>query len=89
MDYEKARQADPANSLISSMRKCPHQCQRMFHLRNGRQLLKDGRAEEAAGEFQKAVRIDPTNKAAAAGTETALTKQAQPRKRIQRHCKRR
>ena len=36
-------------------------------------MLKDGRPEEAAGEFQKAVRIDPTNQAAEQELDTVLT----------------
>ena len=46
----------------------------------GRQLLKDDRPDEAAGEFQKAVRIDPTNQAAQQELDILLTKQAKTKK---------
>jgi general secretion pathway protein D len=43
-------------------------------------MLKEGRADEAAGEFQKAARIDPTNQAAAQELNAVLTQQAQSKK---------
>ena len=80
MDYEKARQTDPANSLYILHEKNARVNASMLHLKNGRQMLKEGRLDEAAGEFQKAVRIDPTNQAAAQELDAVLTKQAQTKK---------
>src|ERR1700722_17939812 len=64
VDYEKAKDADPANSLYILHERNARFNASMFHLRTGRQMLKDGRADDAAGELQKAVRIDPSNQAA-------------------------
>ena len=80
VDYEKAREADPANSLYILHEKIARTNASLLHLRNGRQMLKDGRADEAAGEFQKAARIDPSNAAAAQELDRILTKQAQTKK---------
>jgi len=43
-------------------------------------MLKEGRLDEAAGEFQKAARIDPSNRAAAQELDAVLAKQAQTKK---------
>ena len=61
VDYEKARAQDPANPLYILHEQNARKNASLFHLRNGQQLLKDGKSVEAAGEFQKAVRIDPSN----------------------------
>ena len=80
VDYEKARESDPANSLYILHEQNARTNASLFHLKNGRQMLKDGRADEAAGELQKAVRIDPTNPAAAQELDIILTKQAKTKK---------
>jgi general secretion pathway protein D len=80
VDYEKARQADPANSLYILHEKNARTNASLFHLRNARRMLKDGRMDEAAGELQKAVRIDPTNAAAAQELAMVLGKQATTKK---------
>jgi general secretion pathway protein D len=80
VDYEKARETDPANPLYILHEKNARVNASMLHLRTGRQKLKDGRPDEAAGEFQKAVRIDPTNQAAQQELEIILTKQARTKK---------
>jgi general secretion pathway protein D len=76
VDYEKARDSDPANSLYLLHEKNARFNAGMFHLRSGRQMIKDGRPDDAAGEFQKAVRIDPSNQAAQQELNILLTKQA-------------
>jgi general secretion pathway protein D len=78
--FEKAREADPANALYILHEKNARTNASLLHLRNGRQMLRDGRADEAAGEFQKAVRIDPSNKAAAQELDAVLAKQATTKK---------
>src|SRR5579862_584578 len=80
VDYEKAREADPANSLYIIHEQLARSNATALHFRTGRQMLKDGRSEEAAGEFQKAVRIDPTNRAAQQELDILLRKQAESKK---------
>ncbi|HMD87379.1 MAG TPA: secretin N-terminal domain-containing protein [Terriglobia bacterium] len=80
VDYEKAKESDPANALYVLHERNARLNASMLHLKNGRQMLKEGRMDEAAGEFQKASRIDPTNKAAAQELDAVLTKQAQAKK---------
>ena len=63
--FEKAVQSQPDNSLFLIHEKTARTLAADFHLRQGRRLLASGRPDEAAGEFQKAVGIDPTNMAAA------------------------
>jgi tetratricopeptide (TPR) repeat protein len=65
VNYEKALQADPANAAYVLREQRARTQASLFHLKNGRQLLKEERLEEAAGELQKAVNIDPSNQAAA------------------------
>ena len=80
VDYEKAREADPANSLYILHEKLARTNASAQHLRSGHQMLKDGRQEEAAGEFQKAVRIDPTNQAALQELNVILEREAKSKK---------
>jgi general secretion pathway protein D len=62
--YDKALQTDPENSKYLIHEKIVRQKAAIFHVERGRELLKENRSEEALGEFQKAVGIDPTNQAA-------------------------
>lgn len=80
VNYQKARQSDPANSLYILHEENARTNAGMFHLKNGRQLLKEGKLDEAAGELQKAARIDPTNQAARQELERVLTKQGESKK---------
>jgi general secretion pathway protein D len=80
VDYEKARSADPANSLYILHEQLARQNASTMHFKNGEQLLKQDHPDDAAGEFQKAVRIDPTNKAAAQELEKIVTKEAASKK---------
>jgi general secretion pathway protein D len=64
VNYQKALQDDPANSQYQLHEKLARKEASLSHLRQGRNLLQQGRAEDAAGEFQKAASIDPTNEAA-------------------------
>ncbi len=80
VDYEKARVADPANSLYIIHEQNARAQASAFHLRNGQQLLKDGKPGEAAGELQKAVRVDPSNKAAQQELNILLAKEAESKK---------
>ena len=65
VDYEKAARAQPENSKIIIHEALVRAQGGAFHLKQGQRLLKEGRQDDASGEFQKAVSIDPTNQAAA------------------------
>ena len=80
VDYEKARESDPANSLYILHESNARTRASLVHLENGRRLLKEGRLDEAAGELQKAARIDPANRAAAQELERVLAQQAKTKK---------
>ena len=80
VDYEKAKESDPANSLYVLHEENARTHASLVHLKNGRQMLKEGRLDEATGELQKAARIDPANRAAAQELDAVLAKQAQTKK---------
>ena len=76
VEYEKALQAEPENAQYLIHEKLVRTQAAFFHLRQGRRLLAGGRADEAAGEFQRAVSIDPTNEAAAQELARLVARQA-------------
>jgi general secretion pathway protein D len=80
VNYEKAVQSDPANALYLLHDKQARNQASLLHLNNGRRLLKEGRPDEAAAEFQKAASIDPSNQAAANELSQLLAKQAETKK---------
>jgi general secretion pathway protein D len=63
--FGKALQQAPENPQYLLHDKLARTRSSAFHLKQGRQLLGEKRPDEAAGEFQKAVGVDPTNEAAA------------------------
>ena len=63
--FGKAIQQAPENPQYLLHDKLARTRSSAFHLKQGRQLLGEKRPDEAAGEFQKAVGVDPTNEAAA------------------------
>ena len=65
VDYEKAARDQPENSKIIIHESLVRTQASAFHLKQGQRLLKEGRLDEASGELQKAVSIDPTNETAA------------------------
>ncbi len=77
VNYQEALLDDPANAQYQLYEKLARKEAALFHLKQGRSLLKQGRTEEAAGEFQKAVNIDPTNEAAAQEFSKLQAAQAQ------------
>jgi general secretion pathway protein D len=79
VDYEKARRAQPENAKIIIHEKLVRIQAAAFHLKQGQRLLKEGRPDEASGEFQKAVNIDPTNEAAAQELARLVAAQAAAR----------
>ena len=76
IDYQKALQAEPENAHYLIHEKVARQQASAFHLKKGQSLLAAGRPDEASGEFQKAVSIDPTNQAAGQELEKVLAQQA-------------
>ena len=80
VNYQKAKQSDPANPLYILHERNARLEASMLHYKNGRQLLKEGKVDEASGELEKAARIDPTNEAARQELERVLSKQAEAKK---------
>lgn len=78
--YEKALQSDPENAKYIIHEKLVRTQAGIFHVKQGRRLLAGGRADEAAGEFQKGANIDPTNEAAAQELSRLLAQQAAQKK---------
>jgi general secretion pathway protein D len=78
--YEKALQSEPENAsyLLHERNVRTHAAD--FHVRQGRKLLASGRLDDAAGEFQKAASIDPTNQAASQELARVLAQQAATKK---------
>jgi general secretion pathway protein D len=62
--YEKAAQAQPTDSKIIIHEQLVRTQAAEVHVQRGYRLLKEGRQDDAAGEFQRAVSTDPTNKTA-------------------------
>jgi general secretion pathway protein D len=79
VDYEKARRDHPENAKIIIHERLVRTEASAFHLKQGRRLLKEGHPDEASGEFQKAVSIDPTNEAAAQELARVMAAQAAAR----------
>jgi general secretion pathway protein D len=79
VDYEKARRDHPENAKIIIHEKLVRAQAAALHLKQGRRLLKEGQPDEASGEFQKAVNIDPTNEAAAQELARVVAAQAAAR----------
>lgn len=73
--FGKALQEEPENSQYLIHDKLVRTRSSAVHLNKGRQLLAENRPDEAAGEFQRAVSVDPTN--LTAGQELAKVVAAQ------------
>jgi general secretion pathway protein D len=63
--FGKALQQEPENAQFLIHDSLARTRSSAFHLKQGRRLLAENKTEEAAGEFQKAVSVDPSNEAAA------------------------
>jgi general secretion pathway protein D len=74
--FGKALQEQPENSQYLLHDKLARTRSSAYHLKRGRQLLAENRPDEAAGEFQKAVGVDPTNQAAEQELAKLLAAQA-------------
>jgi general secretion pathway protein D len=80
VNYEKAVQAEPGNSLYRLHEQQARTQASLLHLKNGRKLRLEGRLDAAAGELQKAAGIDPSNAAAASELAQVLAKQAEAKR---------
>ena len=76
VNYEKAGRDQPENSKIIIHERLVRVQASALHLKQGQRLLKEGRPDDASGEFQKAVSIDPTNEAAAQELARVVAAQA-------------
>ena len=76
VDYEKAARDQPENAKIVIHEQLVRTQASAAHLRRGQRLLKEKRPDEAAGEFQTAVSIDPSNEAAAKELARVMAEQA-------------
>ncbi len=77
VNYQKALQYQPGNAAIVLHERLARSQASFYHLKRGRDLLKMNRMDEAAGEFQKAASIDPTNEAAGQELARVLAVQAE------------
>ena len=84
IQYDKALQTEPDNAQFIIHERTARIQASYSHLKRGQRLLAQGRPDEAAGEFQKAVGIDPTNEAAAQELGKLLAQQAAARQRGKR-----
>ena len=80
VDYEKAGREQPENAKIIIHTRLVRAQATAQHFKRGKQLLKEGKPDDAAAEFQKAVSIDPTNDVAASELGKVLAAQAAARK---------
>ena len=80
VDYEKARPGATGECQDYHSHKVGSCSGHGTALKQGEQLLKEGRTDEAAAELQKAVSIDPTNEAAAMELARVVAAQAAARK---------
>lgn len=76
IDFQKAVQSQPENAQFIIHEKIARQQAALFHLKKGRTFLAGGHPDEASGEFQKAVSIDPTNQAAQQEFDRLMAQQA-------------
>jgi general secretion pathway protein D len=87
IDYDKAVQTDPENAKYLIHERVARTQSSLFHLKNGRALLASDRLDEASGEFQKAVSIDPANQAAAQELASVLAKEEEIKSQRQKKLK--
>ncbi|MGE5325959.1 MAG: secretin N-terminal domain-containing protein [Deltaproteobacteria bacterium] len=78
--YDKALQEEPENGKYIIHEKLVRQQAAVFHIKRGEEFLKQNRQQDAIGEFQKAVGIDPTNQVAGQRLGQLLEQQAAAKK---------
>jgi general secretion pathway protein D len=75
--FERAREANPGNARYILWEQQARTQAAIAHVERGRKLLPQGRLDEAAGAFQRAVSIDPSNQAAAQELSRVLAQQTE------------
>jgi len=75
INYQKAAEARPANAEYQLRERHARSEASLFHLEQGKELLREQRVEQAIGEFQKAASIDPSNQAARQELHRLLARQ--------------
>jgi general secretion pathway protein D len=75
VDFQKALRTRPNDSKILIAEREARNKASLAHLERGRALLKENRPDDAAGEFQKAISVDPSNQAAGQELRLILAKQ--------------
>jgi general secretion pathway protein D len=78
--YDKALQREPENAKYIIHEKLVRTKAAEFHMKRGDELVKQKRTQDAIGEYQKAVGIDPTNDAAGQKLTRLLEEQAAAKK---------
>jgi general secretion pathway protein D len=76
IDFQKALKLQPNNTKFLIQEHEARSQASVLHLQRARELLKENRPDEAAGEFEKAVSIDPANEAAAQELRRIVRRQA-------------
>jgi general secretion pathway protein D len=76
VDYQKAVREQPENAHYRIHEQAAREHAALFHFERGKELLAKGQTEDAAGEFQKALGIDPSNLAARQELDRILAAQA-------------
>ncbi|MGO9273991.1 MAG: hypothetical protein ACLQOO_27775 [Terriglobia bacterium] len=87
VDYEKAAKQHPDDSRYLIAEKKARDAASFYHLKQGRRLLEGGWPDQAAGEFQKAAAIDPSNDAALQELARVLAKKAAAKKEHEKELK--
>ncbi len=88
VDFSKAVQSEPDNSLFLIHQRAARSEAAAFHVRQGKRLLEANRSADAAGEFQKALSIDSTNQAAAQELQIIVAADAEAKKKREKELQR-
>jgi general secretion pathway protein D len=75
INYESAAQSRPGNSEYQLLETHARMEASLFHLKQGKDFLRQQRVSAAIGEFQKAASIDPSNQAARQELARLLSKE--------------
>ncbi len=83
IDFQNALKTQPGNPAYLLHERNARTLAAIHHYQRGRELLAEHRVNDAAGEFQTAVSIDPSNEAAAQELRRLLAEQAAAKSRQQ------
>jgi general secretion pathway protein D len=88
INYQKALQIQPNNPRFLIYEHEARTKASLVHYAKGKQLLAENRPSEAAGEFQKAVSIDPSNQAAAEELQRILLQESAAKRQRENEIRR-